>query len=105
MSTLVRGKAVAAVLVEERVKEMGNLFHGALKTKLDHPMDHHGIVNVDPEREALLLTFEGGEIEFFQFAGEFLVALKDIRAPDGFITHPSSVHVDELSLQIGHGQR
>ncbi len=105
MFNLVQGEAVAADLVEETVKKMKDLFHGALKTKLDHPMDHHGIINVNPEREALLLTFQGGEIEFFQFAREFLVALEEIRASDGFITHPSSVHVDEPSLQIGHGQR
>ena len=78
MFDLVQRKAMAANFVNEAVKKPGELFDGALKAKLDHSMNHHGIVDVDPESEALLPAFERGEIEFFQFACKILVALENI---------------------------
>ena len=105
MFDLVQGKTVAANLVGEAVKKPGDLFHGPLETQFDHSMDHHGIVNVYPESEALLPAFQGSEVESFQFTGKIFVPLEDIRAPDGSVPHPPCLYVDEPPPQIGHGQR
>jgi len=72
MFDLVQRKAMAANFVNEAVKKPGELFDGALKAKLDHSMNHHGIVDVDPESEALLLLLREVRSNFFSSPARFL---------------------------------
>jgi hypothetical protein len=58
MFDVVQGKAMAADFVDEAVKKPEKLLDGALKAKLDHSMNHHGIVDIDPESEELRLALE-----------------------------------------------
>ena len=95
---VVQGKSASSNLIDYPIEKSATFLHRMLKSQLDHPMDHHGIVDIDPKCQPLPPGLKGAEIEGPQSTGEAPIPLEGFRTTDGTIANHPSLCINELAL-------
>ncbi len=104
MFHVVQRETITSDFITDPVEEPGILPDGSLKPQFDDSMNDRIIININPERKFLRPFPERVEVETLEPPGKTSISFKRFRTPHGSITNRTLIEIDELGLEIRHGQ-
>lgn len=98
MLHFISGEVVTSNSENASVEESGNLFNGYLEPEFDDPVNHSGVVSIDPESESLISVIQRTQIESGQPPRQTLVSFKRFGKANGPIIHFAAIRIHKLGL-------
>jgi hypothetical protein len=101
---LIQGESKLPNFIDHPIEKTGGLLNRLLEAQFDDPVNHSGVVNIDPECEPLTPVFQGTKIQRSKPSCEIFISFKCLRAPDSSVFDYANLRVDKVCLKLSQGK-